>query len=189
MAKKKRTTKKNDIGILAYIVAGASFIPLCGVAFGIVAIIWGFLKIERGGKKIIIIGASGILFTIIIYSSLYFFGFVQRGGIYDDLRTQLAETQLSDLVKSIEFFHLQEGHYPNSLQELQENSSQPLFIYDSTDVHNSDPSRLFYYELDDSGEYYYLLSVGFDGTPFTDDDIFPSIEGQIENIGYRVKTN
>ncbi len=38
---------------------------------------------------------------------------------------------------------------------------------------SSDPN--FYYELDPSGSFYYLRSVGPDGIPFTADDIVPNL--------------
>ena len=44
----------------------------------------------------------------------------------------------------------------------------------------------FYYELDSSGSFYYLRSVGPDGIPFTNDDILPTLsEDERKNTGLR----
>ena len=89
-----------------YILAGVSFIPLIGVLFGLVAIIWGLATRRRGGLRVALIGAAGICFTIFIYSALFYFGFFQRGGLYDGLRTRMAQDSLNELVKSVEFYKL-----------------------------------------------------------------------------------
>lgn len=183
--KKKKKYAKDQVNVLAYIIAGLSFIPLCGVLFGIIAIGWGLFNIDHGGKKVLAIGAAGILLTFVLYGALYYIGGVERGGIADEARTLSAKRQLLDLVKSIEYFKLQNGHYPGSLEEMQIQSISPVFIHDPLDTHGS---RLFHYELDSSGEFYYLLSVGIDGQIHTNDDILPDIsQEEQKNLGYRTK--
>lgn len=159
-----------------YIIGGLSFIPLIGVLFGIVAIIWGLVTKKTGGKKLAIIGALGIVSTIVIYSAIFYFGFIKRGGVYDDLRIKLAQTNITQLVQAIEFYKVQNKTYPVSLEELKKSLPEKsmIFIADPTDVHMQGESRNFYYErIDDN--HYYLLGVGMDGKPFTKDDILPTI--------------
>jgi len=173
----------DKLGFLPFVFGGMSFIPLCGVPFGIVSIIWGLLSKKRGGKVLAIIGTLGVCLTVALYGGLFYFGSIQRGGVYDSLREEMAEHNLSSLVQTIEFYKLQNDVYPSSLSKLAESQSegQPVFIFDPTTmVTNSEP-RTFYYELTEDGSGYYLLGVGIDGIPFTSDDLLPKIEAK--NVG------
>jgi len=159
--------------ILLYIASGLSFIPLIGVFIGLIVILFGAIGMYKN-KILIIIGSSGILFSIILYSSIFYFGFKHRGGTFDDLTVQMAESQLTDIVKELEYYKIQHNIYPDSLNYLVTKNSF-VFIYDpilqKIDMKNKNP--LYYYQVCDSG--YYLFSVGFDGKPFTNDDILPKI--------------
>ena len=164
----------------AYVLAAVSFIPLIGLLFGIAALVLSILGWRKRGAKIVALIASlGMLCTIVLYGALFYFGFVQRGGVYDEMRRQLAVNTLSTLVSEIEFYRLQHGAYPESLEQLQKSQpNKPILIIDPTGTPFGQP-RLFYYER--SGDaHYYLRSVGNDGEPFTGDDILPDI-GQSEN--------
>ena len=166
----------------AYVLAAISFIPLIGLLFGIAALVLSILGWRKRGAKIVALIASlRMLCTVALYSALFYFGFVQRGGVYDELRQQLTVNTLSALVSEVEFYRLQHGVYPESLEQLQKSQpNKPIFIYDTSNTPlSSEPFRLFYYER--SGDaHYYLRSVGNDGEPFTGDDILPDIE-QSEN--------
>ena len=96
--------EQKKLGNFPFVIGGISFIPLIGIIFGGIAIIWGLLTKKLGGKKLAIIGFSGICFSFILYGSLYYFGFKQRGGVYDDLRDKLNQKTINSLVQSIEFF-------------------------------------------------------------------------------------
>jgi hypothetical protein len=168
--------RSDRLGAAPFVVGGLSFIPLVGVLFGVVAIIWALATKRAGRGKLALIGLGGIGFTFMVYGALFYFGFAQRGGVYDDLRTQLAHSSLNTLVESIEFYKVQYGHYPESLEGLR--SSLPkqsiVMIHDPTDVQFGKPARFFYYQRVDEG-HYYLRGVGRDGIPFTPDDILPQI--------------
>jgi type II secretory pathway pseudopilin PulG len=170
------TDKK--LGAGAFVVGGLSFIPLFGVLFGIIAIVWGLVSQKKGGKALALVGAGGIAFTVVAYGALFYFGTIQRGGIYDDLRRKLAQRQLGQLVQSIEFYKVANGEYPTSLQQLQEavrkNKNTTIFIHDPTDVNIAAGPRYLYYERVGTDRYY-LRSVGPDGQPFTADDIVPQV--------------
>ncbi len=161
---------------LPYVIGGLSFIPLLGVLFGIVAIVWGFSTNKIGGKNLAGIGAGGILFTIILYGSLFYFGVEQRGGVYDDLRIKLAQSSVNLLVPQIEFYKVQNGKYPDSLKTLQTSLPKESFVsvFDPSDISVNGQPRSFYYEPVGI-DHYYLRGLGKDGKPFTKDDIVPQI--------------
>jgi len=189
-----RKTSQEKIGCLPYVLGGLSFIPLIGVLFGIIVIVWGVIKIKIGGWTLILVGSAGIALTIFLYGSLYYEAFVERGGTFDDLRAKLAQTTVTDLVKHIEYYKIQNGVYPDALEKLlpeQVNEQQPpsgfISIYDPTNV-DGEGSETFYYELINQGQNYYLFSSGMDKQPFTNDDIHPVItENESAKIGYRRK--
>jgi hypothetical protein len=158
---------------ITYALGGLAFIPLIGIPFGVTAIVIGLTTRKLGGRLLILLGAGGIALSVILYGSLFYFGFVQRGGVYDHLRSQLAQSSIDALVPQIEFYRLQHGSYPTSLEVLVKAAPKGNLVmaYDPTSVR----PRLFYYEK--AGEdHYYLRGVGADGQPFTPDDLIPHVE-------------
>lgn len=177
-------TRPPSIHPAAYVLAGISFIPLLGLPFGLAAIVWGLAaRKKRGGKIAALIAAAGVACSVAVYGALFYFGFQQRGGVYDKLRVELAQQQLGQLVQSIEFHKLQHGQYPESLAALQQAQPKtPLFVIDPTDTRLTDTPRLFHYERV-GAEHYYLRSAGMDGVPFTADDIVPNTDTAGGKIG------
>ncbi len=169
--------EQKKLGVFPYVIGGISFIPGIGIIFGIIAIIWGFVTKKIGGKKLSIIGACGIGFSVIIYGSLFYFGFVQKGGVYDDLRIELSKNTITILVQSIEFYKTQNGNYPDSLETLRQSlpENSMVFVHDPTHVQMGGEPRYYHYELTGQSNYY-LLGVGPDEQPYTNDDILPNIE-------------
>jgi hypothetical protein len=163
------------LGALPFVIGGLSYIPLIGIVFGISAVVWGYLTKKKGGKTLALVGAGGIGFTFLLYGGLWYFGMMQRGGVYDALRGHLAQTQLNQLVQSIEFYKIGHGTYPASLEELRKANPNGTFIVDPTDVSFKLHRRFFYYERVGT-DHYYLRSVGPDGLPFTSDDIVPQVD-------------
>jgi hypothetical protein len=168
---------QEKLGTFPYVIGGVSFIPGIGIIFGIIAIIWGLVTKKLGGKKLAIIGACGICFSVILYSSLFYFGFVQRGGVYDDLRAQLSKSTITSLVQAIEFYKIQNGKYPESLETLRKSlpKNSMVFVHDPTHVQMGGEPRYYHYELKDES-HYYLLGVGPDEKPYSNDDVLPNIE-------------
>jgi hypothetical protein len=179
------------VGWFPYLLAGISFIPLLGVPFGIVVIVWGFVARRRGGARLVLLGAIGICITLVVYGALFYFGFYQRGGKVDELRAKLAQTMLTQAVREIEYYKIQNGRYPASLDEIVAPPDRPRFatLYDP--MVGIEPGRkptFFYYELQPDGAHYYLLSVGPDAKAFTADDILPDIsEAERSRIGLVVR--
>jgi hypothetical protein len=97
------------LGGFPFVIGGLSFIPLLGIPFGIAALIWGLTTKKIGGKKLALLGGAGILVTLALYGSLFYFGFAKRGGIYDELRARLAQNSLNTLVQAVEFYKVQHG--------------------------------------------------------------------------------
>jgi hypothetical protein len=159
------------VGTGSYLVAGLGFIPGIGILFAIIAIILGFVKRRYGGKQLVILGCSGIAFSALIYGTIYYLAFVVRGGVYDELRGKLAESAITNLVKSIEYFKVTKGRYPNSLLELKDSleARSLTFVYDTTVTTNfgSKAMPTFVYQLTEDKLHYHLLGVGLDQMPFT----------------------
>ena len=170
-------TNQERLGAGSYVVAGMSFIPLIGVLFGIAAIVWGLTSQKHGGKRVAAIGASGIAFTVFLYGALFYFAFGQRGGVYDDLRTKLAQSTINSLIPEIEFYKLQNGKYPESLEALRASLPKDSFVmvFDPSagSGFGANPRYFFYARVGD--DHYYLRGLGADGQPFTADDILPQV--------------
>lgn len=186
-----KESSEEKIGRYAYVVGGLAFIPLFGIAFGIFAIVWGLLSRKKGGLALALFGLGGIAFSCILYGTLFYKGFVERGGVFDELRLGLAKSNLTSLVQSVEFYKLQNGNYPETLEVLKESmpKDQFLFIQDpiALEMGKGERSPYFYYDLIDTSNAYYLFSVGPDGKPFTSDDILPEVDtSKSASIGFRV---
>lgn len=169
------TEEKNKLGAFPFVIGGIAYIPLLGIPFAVTAIIWGLVSKKTGRRKLVAVGTGGILFTIVLYGSLFYFGFVQTGGIYDELRLGLAQTQLNVLVPAIELYKIQYGSYPASLETLQKTFQKDniISVYDPSTI-GIDKQQYFFYEK--VGEdHYYLRAIGPDGIPFTSDDVVPKI--------------
>jgi hypothetical protein len=177
--------EQEKLGTFPFVIGGVSFIPGIGIIFGIIAIIWGLATNKLGGKKLAVIGACGIGLSVILYGSLFYFGFVQRGGVYDDLRIQLSKNTITSLVQAIEFYKTQNDHYPESLETLRKSlpENSMVFVHDPTHVQMGGEPRYYHYELKDQ-DHYYLLGVGSDEQPYTSDDVLPNIEiNQNSSVG------
>jgi hypothetical protein len=176
-------TRPNKIGTGSYVVAGLGFIPAIGVVFAIIAIILGVVKRKNGGRRLIVLGCLGIGLSVVIYSALFYEGFVVRGGIYDKLRVELAKKTIVDLVKNIEYYKLVKGEYPASLSELEADLGKESrgAVYDPSAIirpFSGQDLPKFFYQLTDDKSHYYLLGVGADQKPFTDDDLIPNLSDQ-----------
>ena len=167
----------NSPGCLGFVIGGLSFIPLVGVIFGIIAIVWGY-SVKNTTLKVV--GSLGIAFTIILYSSLGYFGFVQEDGVYDELRQEMAKSQMNSAIQAIEFYKVQNGIYPDSLNTLQESLPENSFVFliDPTQVDASEGAYYFYELLNE--QKYHIRALGRDGVFNTEDDVLPV---PMDNIG------
>lgn len=168
---------QQKLGGLPFVIGGLSFIPLLGLPFGLIALVWGLTTKKAGGKKLALTAIFGIMFTLALYGGMFYFGFAKRGGLYDELRARSAQNSLNGLVATIELYKTQHGEYPETLSQLESSlpKNSPVFLTDSTDVSFSHKPRYFYYQRA-GHDHYYLRSVGPDGVPFTSDDILPQVK-------------
>lgn len=158
--------KKNNS---PYLIGILCFIPLVGFFVGVVLVILGITKYKD--RKLTFIGIGGILFSVIVYSSLYYVGFVSDFG--NKAWEHHSQLQLNGLVKSIEFYKLENGKYPDQLSEL--GSDQDFIsILDPTQEFKNGNSP--YYNYKNLGTKYLLFSSGTDNIPNTKDDIYPQLK-------------
>jgi Type II secretion system (T2SS), protein G len=152
-----------------YLIGILCFIPLIGFFAGLVLLILGLAHYKD--RVFVVMGVIGMLFTIAIYSSLFYFTF--NSGIVADGFASIAQSEVNDLVKNIEFYKLQNGAYPDSLQQLDTKDSFTN-IYDPLPAFEAGKKAVpFQYER--KGPKYLLFSVGKDGKPNTADDIYPTL--------------
>ncbi|MGZ3752532.1 MAG: type II secretion system protein GspG [Mucilaginibacter sp.] len=144
-------------------------IPLIGAFAGVLFIILGIVHYKD--RIMIIIGVLGIVITIAVYGSLFYS--VQHSGVFEDGFAEIAQTQVNDLVKSVEFYKLQNGTYPDSLKQLESKNSF-LSIYDPLQAFKNSGKSLPY-QYQKIGNRYKLFSVGKDGIAGTKDDIYPTL--------------
>jgi len=156
-------------------------IPIVGFFVGFGLTLCGIVKYKD--KKLIIIGIAcmvvPIIFTAIVFSTLFYAGFKSDSG--KNLWGQHAQMDLNALVKEIEFYKLEHGQYPDSLQQL-DIKDEFVVIWDPTQSMKNGKTKYFNYK--NLGNKYLLFSSGVDGIPNTDDDIFPKIESINDNIGW-----
>jgi hypothetical protein len=148
-------------------------IPLFGFFVGIGLLTVGIVKYKD--KKLIWIGVGAIFFTVAIYGSMFLYMFS------DTARKQWATIvphQLNTIVRSIEFYKVQHGQYPDSLEQVHQNDST-VSIYDPVSAKaNEKQTKYNYMKINNR---YMLFSSGIDKKPKTADDIFPTIN--TTNIG------
>ena len=163
-----------------YIMGAASFIPLLGVLAGILSILWGFQNRRAGGLRILSLGVAGICLTIFLYGGIYFLDKNMReSGQLDKSFTEITLKNLNTTTKLIEQYKIQHGHYPSSLLDLEkENIDSSVTMDTFVWLRHQKRYEPFYYSLMNNGDNYYLLSVGTDLMPFTEDDIVPTESNQ-----------
>jgi len=184
--------KSNTLGVVSVLFGILSLVPLVGIPSSIIAIVTGIMDIKKNksrlGKIGLVLGILGLLITIVLYGGLFYLGFVQRGGIYDDLRIKLVkDQQLPQLVNAIEVYKVRFGEYPETITKLERINPESL-LFDPIQEFNNMFSKekednYFYYEQ--KGDTYFLFSKGVDGKPFTEDDVYPEFELKPDNLGYR----
>jgi len=161
--------KDKKTPVVLIILSGFSFIPAIGVFFGIISIVISFFNFKRF-KLLFILGLSGIMLTIIIYSSLYYFGNVKRGGVFDKLRVTMDIELLKQINIELDNYKCRHGVYPSNLKELNKEAKNITIkdpIIFMVKKYKGDSS--FYYQI--TPDSVTVFSVGMDGKPFTKDDI------------------
>jgi hypothetical protein len=151
-----------------YLLGLLCLIPLVGAFVGLGLLLYGLLKYKD--KWLSIIGAAGIVWTIIVYSTLFYAG--THASVFKKGFEDISQMQLNSLVKNIEFYKLAHGQYPDSLQQLLK-EDKLASIYDAAQGMNTKENS--YYNYQKTGDKYLLFSSGQDGIPNTKDDLFPQV--------------
>jgi hypothetical protein len=156
-----------------------SFIPYFGVLFGLIAVTWGLITGKNGGRKLALIGMGGIVCSVILYQGIYYKLYRERGGIYDDLRTQAAQADLNSAIPLIETYRLTHGEYPESLAVLKDSLPKDsllgaISLYDPRITELKSNHKFFYYVRVGS-DHYYLRGVAPDGKPFSPGALVPEV--------------
>jgi hypothetical protein len=147
-----------------YLLGLLGFVPLVGAFVGVALILYGLIKYHD--RKLVLIGVACVLFTVFAYASL---GIFSRSEDFQKRFVSISKDELNGLVKNVEFYKVQHGQYPDSLEELTKEDKM-IFIYDPVQkIHSKQPN--FRYKK--SGDNYYLFSAGVDGMDNTSDDIYP----------------
>jgi hypothetical protein len=143
-------------------------IPLFGGVVGLGLIFLGIYKYKD--RKLMIIGLAGLAFTVFVYGSMiYYFQFSEQ---HRKDFSGFSQPYMNTLVKSVEFYKIENGVYPDSLEQIAATDKTVIItdpILSGKPIVNK---RMFYYKK--FGEKYNLFSAGIDMIPYTKDDIFPS---------------
>lgn len=151
-----------------YLLGLICIIPLVGAFVGLGLLLYGLIRYKDNGLSII--GGAGILWTVIVYSALFYAG--THASIFKKGFEDISQMQLNSLVKNIEFYKLQHGQYPDSLQQLL-NDDKLALINDP--VQGLQMKENAYYNYKKVNDKYLLFSSGQDGIPNTSDDLFPQV--------------
>lgn len=160
-----------------YLVGILCLFPLIGFFVGSILLLLGIFKYRD--KKLIIIGSAGVLISIAIYSS--FFYYLRHGKKTGESFAAISQIQLNKLANAIEIYKLKTGHYPDSLPQL--NVIDPSVDYDDALLVRKmdDNNTVFQYRnMEDS---YKIFSVGIDRVANTKDDIYPTVSNS-ETLKY-----
>jgi hypothetical protein len=146
------------------------FIPILGGIVGVILLLIGIFKFKD--KLLMLIGSICIVFSIQYYVSL--FKFIQQGfGLKPDF-SFISKTQMNGLIKEIEFYKVQHGSYPDSLEQTENNVNYFASSYDPSLTENTSKTKSKY-RYQKVGDKYRLFSAGRDGINNTADDIYPKI--------------
>jgi hypothetical protein len=160
-----------------YLLGLLGVIPLVGAFIGFALILYGIIKYRD--KWLVVIGSACILFTVLVYSSLFYFGFKSAAG--KENWANMSQMQLTGLIKGVEYYKLAHGRYPDSLPQLRIDDK---FVFINDPLRSIEFSRDAYFNYKNLGNKYLLFSSGIDGIKNTKDDLYPKVDTTNKNIGW-----
>lgn len=153
-----------------YLLGLLGFIPLVGAFVGIGLILYAVFKYKD--RLLIFIGAGCVVFTVLVYSSLFYF--MGHSKTIRKGYAKIAQTELNTLVNQIEFYKVKFDKYPDSLLQLTQ--SDPMIdITDPLQLVKMSRRVKADFQYQKIGNKYTVFSVGVDGVPNTADDIYPIV--------------
>lgn len=165
-----------------YLLGLIGLIPLVGFFVGLGLLLYGLFKYKD--RKLTIIGIACMLFTVVVYSSLFYIGF--KSDIGKKGWARMAQIQLNSLIKNVEYFKIENGRYPDSLQQL---LSKDEFVSTSDPLRVTELNKNPNFNYKNLGNRYLLYSSGIDGIANTKDDIYPKVDTTNKNIGWTKTEN
>jgi len=161
-----------------YFIGLLCLIPMIGAFVGLVLLLIGIIQYKD--KWLTIIGAFGIVFTIVVYSLLFYAA--NHMDIAKKGWAQLSQMQLNGVVKNIEYYRLAHGAYPDNITQLRDDDKMAQIndpVYGM-----STATHYFNYRRKDSC--YTVFSSGPDFKPHTADDLYPVVTIiDSSKVGYR----
>ncbi len=91
-----------------YLLGLLGVIPLVGAFVGVALILYGIIKYKD--KWLVLIGTGGILFTVLIYGSLFYSA--KHSKIFINGFEKIDSMELNSLVKEIEFYKINNWQLP-----------------------------------------------------------------------------
>jgi hypothetical protein len=171
---------KSKKKVSSWIIVLLSFVclaPILGGIVGLILVVFSLVAFKN--RWLLIVGAMGVLVTIVSMVTLQYFG--THRGPFDASRIVVAKSNMGTIIRELEYYEKNYGHYPDSLIFLKA-SNPRIMLYDPIqEVNPKISDHKFYYKL--INHKYYLFSKGFDGIPFTKDDIFPDVDINSNSIG------
>jgi hypothetical protein len=190
MKNSKISTNREYISRLVYIPAIASFIPFIGIPFSISAVLWGISDWKIGGKRPVILASIGFVISLLVLG--YFpwaINRLQKSSYLIEFKTNYAHAVCAHVIRYLEYYKLGHGQYPDTLFELQEKDNtyfdqkditDPFSYEGITNVWNT--GQPYYYFVSKDRNHYNLFSIGPDGKPYTQDDIFPEVLEEYKSV-------
>lgn len=142
--------------------------PVAGAVAGVILL---YKAIHQYKNKILgIIGVAAMLPTVLLFGLPLAFKHIPAMSAGFQVN---ASMDLTKTVRAIEFYRLQYGEYPDSLQALlQTDNLAP--VYDPLQMSRESDNILFQYHR--YGDKYTVYSRGLDGLAGTDDDLYPQVK-------------
>lgn len=173
-------------GMIAFLVSLICFIPVLGIIFSLVYLIVATVSSKSNSKYFALIALAGIGFNYLLFQYAQEKLFEDK-VFYADFEPH-AVSELTAIVRHIEYFKLQNGRYPHDLNELKatvKDGEMLTFVDFSAPRTALEPPREFHFELINEGSNYLLFGIGQDNVLYSDDDVLPIIDKEKDqNIGW-----
>lgn len=147
-------------------------IPGFGIIIAIILICYAIFKFKSIKLFItIILTTIGGIFLMKL-DEYYLKQKIMYGKDFENIAVKEAVNDLDEITQKLERYKLKYGDYPDSLQQLGDES--PFFsIKDPLLTRNPKVHKFLYYYYKKTADGYSLFSSGRDGIPNTKDDIYP----------------
>jgi tetratricopeptide (TPR) repeat protein len=184
-------SERQPLKIQHLILAGLGFIPIFGLPFTLITVVWGFSLRKRYGARLLILGVLGpVLSSVVTVGTVSLISSMIFQSPLHEWQSTVLISKLTGTAEMIEGFKRQSGVYPANLKDLNE-SPRYLLAYDDTQASRVSGGFVkqptFYYQRLSVPPGYYLFSVGKDGRPFTMDDVLLPLNPDLPGLRHPLK--